>query len=103
MAMACSPEEQKRLMVTAGTVSGAQRGDAGDVVAALPFRRGTAEDDVLHHVRRHGRIATEQTADGDGRQVVRAHRAQRTARRLADRRAHAIDDDCFLHNVSLIP
>ena len=50
MAMACRPEEQKRLMVMAENFhgqAGAQRGDARDVHALLGFGHGAAQDHVF--------------------------------------------------------
>ena len=49
-AIDCVPDEQKRLIVIAGTVSGRpaeQRGQASHVHPLLGLRHGAAEDDVL--------------------------------------------------------
>ena len=50
IAIDCRPDEQKRLMVIAGTLDGqpgAERGDARDVQALLRLGHGAAEDDVV--------------------------------------------------------
>ena len=50
MAIACRPDEQKRLMVSAETFTGsagAQRGDARHVHALLGLGHGAAQDDVF--------------------------------------------------------
>src|ERR1051325_8913443 len=98
MAMVCEPEEQKRLTVTAGTLSGSPaRGDARDVHARLPLRRGAAEDDVVHVLRLELRRLREQRADDVRGHVVRTRGAQRAARRFPDGGAERGNDYGFIH------
>jgi hypothetical protein len=93
-ATACTPEEQKRLMVMPGTLlrqPGQQQADAGDVHALLGFRHGAADDDVADQLRVEAGRARHDVADDVGQHVVGAHVLQRAAD-LADRGARGGDD-----------
>ncbi len=75
-ATACTPEEQKRLMVMPGTQSrqtGQQQADAGDVDALLGFGDGAADDDIAdqrriepRRLRQHGLEHVRQQVVGPG-------------------------------------
>ena len=60
MAIACSPEQQNRLMVTRGNQvrqAGPQRDDARHVHSRFGFRHGAAQDDIVDFVLRDLRVA----------------------------------------------
>ena len=100
IAMACSPEEQKRLMVTPGTASGSparKRGHARHVHSRFAFRIRAAENHVVDFVRRNCGIFFQQAPEHGRGQVVRARGSQRSARRFPDRGAKTIDNYGFSH------
>ena len=100
MAIDCSPELQKRLMVTPVVVTGSPARSAAMRAILLPcfaFGHGAAEDHVFDILFGNLRIFFEQRADHGGGQVVRACIAQRSAGRFSDRGTKAIDDYGFGH------
>ena len=77
--------------------TGAERGDARDVVALGPVRLSAAEDDFLDFIRIETRHLAEHVLDGVGGEVVRTGHIEAAAVRLRERRARAGDDDRFSH------
>ena len=86
-AIACRPDEQKRLTVTADAVdrnAGAQARDPRDVHALLGLRHRAAQDHVVDFRRVDARRAPQRLGDRRRRELVRPRAAQRAAWRLAD-------------------
>src|SRR6266852_4551078 len=72
-AMACRPEEQKRLMVMAEHSTGRPaRSEARDVHPLLAFGHGAAEDDVVDLPGVEAGDAGDGRADGAGGEIVGA-------------------------------
>src|ERR1019366_6361520 len=92
MAIACRPDEQKRLMVMAETSTGRP---ARDVHALLDFRHGAAEDDIFDLFGIDLRHALERALDGHRGQIIGARRPQRSFVSLTHRRTHGTDDYDF--------
>ena len=96
MAMACSPEEQKRLMVTPGTVSGRPARSAATRAMFMPDSpSGLAQPRMTSSIssRGHGGILFQQAADDGRGQIVGPGGAERALRGFADGGAKTIDDD----------
>ena len=98
--MVCEPEEQKRLTVTAGTLSGRPaRSDAMRATFVPDSPSGVAQPRITSSIgsgascgvcASSARITSAAMSSG---RVVRSD----PARRLADRGAQGGDDDCFVH------
>ena len=102
-AIACRPDEQKRLTVTADAVTGhagAQARDARDVQALLGLRHRAPEDHVVDLGGIDARRAAQRFGDDGGGELVGPRAAQRAVRRLADRRADGGNDDGVVHGRS---
>ncbi len=100
MAIDCKPEEQKRLMVMAGTSEGSParwRRDARNIVACFALGHGAAEDHVVDFLGVQARDSANRFQKGDGREVVGARGAQSALARFPDRRANGAYDDGFSH------
>ena len=99
-AIACKPDEQKRLMVMAEAStgqSGAQGGDAGDVHALFGLRHRAAEDDVLDLLGIELGHALEGALDREGGEVIGTGGAQGSFVGFADRGSDGTDDYDFTH------
>ena len=99
-AIACKPDEQKRLMVMAETSTGqagAQGGDAGDVHALFGFGHGAAEDDVLNFLGIELGHALKRALDREGGEVIGTGGAQGSFVGFADRGTDGTDDYYFTH------
>ena len=100
IAIACSPDEQKRLMVIAEISTGKpgpQRGNAGNVHSLLRLGRGTAEDHVFDLFGIHLGHALKRALDGDGGQFVGTGGAQCALKGASHRGANRGDNDDFSH------
>ena len=103
MAMVCSPDEQKRLTVWAGTWYGMpafMRRDPGHVHPLLAFGEGAADDDVLDQ-QRVDAGSLQQSLDGSGGQVVGPHILQFSLFRLAAGGAVGGQNICVFSSVIL--
>ena len=102
MAIDCSPEEQKRLMVSAGNLNGqagAQGGDAGDVHPLLGFGHGAAQDDVFDFFGVELQDAVESAFDGDGRKFIGTSGAERAFEGASHGSADRGSNDDFAHGI----
>ena len=100
MAIACRPEEQKRLMVIAETSTGnpaRSDGDAGYVHPLLGFGRGAAEDHIFDFFGIDLRHALQRALDGDGGQFIGTGSAERAFEGASHGRANGGGDDDFTH------
>ena len=100
IAIDCSPDEQKRLMVSAETStgkSGAKRGDAGDVHSLLGFGHGAAEDDIFDFFGIELGHAVESAFDRDGRQFIGTSGAERALEGASYGSADGGGNDDFTH------
>ena len=96
-AIACRPDEQKRLIGDGrrrDRNAGAQAGDARDVQSLFGLRHRAARESRRRSPpgRAPGARRSASPIDG-GRQIVGPRAAQRAVRRLADRGPHGRDDD----------
>src|SRR5205814_1510638 len=77
--------------------TGAQRGDARDVVALRAVRLAAAEDHLFHFLGIEPRRLAEHVLDGVGGEIVGTRHVEAATVRLRERCARAGDDDRFSH------
>ena len=100
MAIACSPDEQKRLMVMAETSTGRPaRSDAMRATFMPCSASGMAQPRMTSSISLGSslRHALQRALDGHRGQIVGTRRPQSSFVSLADRRTHGTDDYDFTH------
>ena len=100
MAMACKPEEQKRLIVAPATVTGRPARTAAiraTFVPCVPSGLAQPRDDVFDLVGSKLRHLAQHVLDGVSGQVVGPREIERAAETLGQRRSRAGDDNGFSH------
>ena len=103
-AIACSPLEQKRLIVTPPVSIGKpprSPADAREVEPLLPFGHRAPEDEILHVRRLHLRHPRHQRADHLAGHLVRALQRERPLVRAPDRGTNRLHNHDFFHGVLL--
>ena len=104
-AIACSPDEQKRLMVMAGTVFGSPARSATARAMFIPASpSGNAQPRITSSIslRSDLRVFLQQRLHHDRGQIVRPGVAQRSFRRFADGGAKTIDNYGFHINLLFV-